>query len=67
MTDSLTMLEKKTHQIEREIVDLRHLIHHLREKRIPLAQLTNSISRHLNSDEDTTEIIRKMRERKLQW
>ena len=67
MTDGLSMLEKKTCQVEREIVSLRHLIQRLRRRRVPLTQLVNSISKHLETDEDTTEIIRKMRERKLPW
>ena len=67
MTDSLVVLEKKTCQVEREIAGLRHLIQRLRRRRVPLTQLVNSISKHLETDEDTTEIIRKMRERKLPW
>ena len=67
MTDGLSVLEKKTCHVEKEIAGLRHLIQRLRRQSVPLTQLVSSISKHLDTDEDTTEIIRKMRERKLPW
>ena len=63
----LELLEKKTWEIEKGIIDLQQLIHKIKRRKVRLSNLVKSIANKIVTETDTTKLISKMRQRGIKW
>jgi hypothetical protein len=60
-------LEEKIRKVESEVVDLREAIRKIISGEVDLDELASSIASHAVTEEDTTEILIKMRRHGEDW
>jgi len=64
---NLRVLEERIRKVELEVVDLRELIRKVISEEVDLDELASSIASHAVTEEDSTEILIKMRRHGEDW
>ncbi|MBW2662802.1 MAG: hypothetical protein JRD93_12620 [Deltaproteobacteria bacterium] len=64
---NLKMLEDKVKKVEAEVVDLREVIRTAISQEVDLDELASSIVSHAVTEEDSTEILMKIRRQGEDW
>ncbi|MBW1677039.1 MAG: hypothetical protein JRJ79_10635 [Deltaproteobacteria bacterium] len=64
---NLKMLEDKVKKVEAEVVDLREVIRKAVSEEVDIDELASSIASHAVTEEDSTEILMKMRRQGDGW
>lgn len=63
----LRILEDRVKKVEAEVVDLREAIRKAISEEVDLDELASSISHHAITEEDSTDILMKMRRQGEDW
>jgi hypothetical protein len=64
---NLKMVEDKLKKVEAEVVDLREVVRRAISEEVDLDELASSIVSHAVTEEDSTEILMKMRRQGEDW
>ena len=64
---NLKMVEDKLKKVEAEVVDLREVVRRAISEEVDLYELASSIASHAVTEEDSTEILMKMRRQGEDW